>query len=305
MEVAGLLFGLMPLLLWCRVSCEPGQPSSVNEPVAALYFMLQSAKQFLSHHPSSSSSVSCASPRSRQWGLKCRDLLLRLVGLRDSPGFYLGGPGGGRLRRRLMTKARDGKAGCLSARLASWQRLIAVPLLEVKWGRLNRCLSGDSLVLQVVGFALFWQWLQCNSKGNVKTWTHLSLLYHPSLMFSRSHFVIKCWKPAESRTPLTTTRLVVAELLYRFLRPLWVAILTSLPLLHRVSPCKITVECWCRMVGPHTAANNTTGLAPHAARRTARSCSQLLKLFRLNISFISSSYWNASILAPSSAPSLW
>lgn len=76
-----LLFGSMSLLLRF---CEPGQPSSVN-PFAALNFTLRSDSIFffffLSHHPSSFSSFSCVTPQRRQRGLKCRDLLLRLLGL--------------------------------------------------------------------------------------------------------------------------------------------------------------------------------------------------------------------------------
>lgn len=90
-------------------------------------------------------------------------------------------------------------------------------------------------------------------------------VYHQSLMFSRSYFVIKCWNFPESPTPLTKTRRVVAELLYRFLRPLWVVILTSLPFLRCISPCKMTWMLVQNGENPNPDINNTTGPAVHAA----------------------------------------
>ena len=91
-----------------------------------------------SRHRSLNSAVSFSLPDyslCRQWGLKCRDLLLQRLGLRDSTGFYWGGPEGGRLwkikRRRQMTKAGDRKESCASLRLALWQPLSGVSLLDV------------------------------------------------------------------------------------------------------------------------------------------------------------------------------
>lgn len=95
--------------------------------------------------------LDCANPG--QWGLKCKDLLLQHLGLKDSPGFCWGGPVGG----RLMTKERAGKESC-----GKWKKLHEEKIEFV-------FLATYSLLVQI-------------AKGNIHSLS-FSFFYHHSLMF--------------------------------------------------------------------------------------------------------------------------